>query len=167
VTSAKPCVYPTLQTRPVKPQAPTPGFSNKATYNDAFAAFLNKTKAPGEEETAKPAAPKSIPAAQPKVEPVKPSALSYPQLHEGNLPNSNVEVQRKQQEWTEGILKQTQMQQKASPPSQQRVKAERIVPYVSGQNQMFSTPASYENGQVFYKVKSNGSQPSQQKQQYC
>lgn len=81
-------------------------------------------------------------------------------------PKSETEVQQKQEMWTQKVLKQTQ--QKPPPSPQEKVKTERIQPYVTGQSQLFSVQPIVSNSQpVLYGIvnSNNATKSSQQKKQ--
>lgn len=164
IMSAKPSsIPPSLEL----PKAETPKVTKTSGYNDAFAQFLaGNTKPVVDPETPSPLKPVSdkhearIP---PKIsiEPGyhSPSPLlgqeSITQQTKKSSPAIVTTVQKKQEAWTSKILEQTQSQQ-------QKVKTERIQPYVSGQNSIYANQVKSENDQQVFCTIASAPAASQQ-----
>lgn len=178
-----------LKVNPGQPQlTPVVNATKGPTYSDAFAQFLmGKSSVPTE-----PAAPKALtPVQQPAravqvsthqtSSPFIPAGLIPPKtlvkvearhqpsankLQVANVKPLSVDETRKQQEeWTIKILQQTQQSKPA-----EKVKTERIQPYIAGQSELFSIKPIVTSGQpVLYGINSNDTAKSsqQKKQQSC
>lgn len=160
--SAKPSSLPSYLSQLPKPVPPKPLLSQQVTYNDQFAQFLSSSKKPSTPATSVPVnhpPPLVIPAnitAKVIVQPSQPPPLALsikqpmPTFSLVNKPPPiATPIQRKQEEWTQKVLYQSQQVAPA-----QKVKTERIQPYVQGQIQT-------DGGQkVYYTInRSTDAQP--------
>lgn len=176
VMSAKPSSLPKLpveevvpQTSKVKPAGPT--------YSDAFAQFLQGSSKSVESSsppklvsipqrplvvvTLKPGVPNKVVVGPSEPSSVPPPLTSAPNVHSKSGVSQEIKssdritpVQKKQEAWTNKVLDQTQSQQP------QRVKTEKIQPYVSGQNQLYTSQVRAENQQLFYTIQTSPTVPT-------
>lgn len=164
VMSAKPSSLPSYLAQLPKPVPPKPLLPQQITYNDQFAQFLSSSKKPPTATVSNPP-PLVIPAnitAKVVVQPSQPPPLAFPinkptqvvrivnksPAIVNTLPALVTPVQKKQKEWTQMVL--TQSQQAAST---QKVKTERIQPYVQGQSHLFTNQIQTDGGQkVYYTI---------------
>lgn len=157
--SAKPCSIPSNLIPTIKPEVQSQPKIKGPSFNNAFTQFLQKQSSgpsPNEDSkvkikspTTSPLKPTSIPT-KVIVQSIKPTP---PPLQLNKPPLTKVTpVQLRQEAWTNNILEQTQ---------QQRVKTERIQPYVSGQTSIYTNQLQAENGkQLFCTVVTNPSTSS-------
>lgn len=186
VMSAKPSSLPSYLATLPKPVPPKPLLPQQITYNDQFAQFLSSSKkveptlvshtkppalAMSSNVTAKvivqPSRPppltfatsKPPPLAFPTIKP-PPLAISInkptqPIAVVNKSPATVTPAQRKQEEWTQMVLNQSQQA-----ASTQKVRTERIQPYVQGQGQFYANPIQTNSG-PFYTIMNSapGAQP--------
>ena len=188
--TAKPSVLPYIPSPKPVDTTPKTNVTRGPSYNDAFAQFINKKAQPVENEPVKvrPVGPVagSPPASQVKystpvavlvkqVQAAPQVLIAAPAIQTQITPQDSSQVdfsvvQQRQEDWTSTVLQQ--MQQKKLPTSTniQRVKTERIQPYVSNQDNGMSVQQNTQGGQsVYYTIQNTqiGYQPqnSQQQQQ--
>lgn len=167
--SAKPSSLPTYLSQLPKPVPPKPLLPQQITYNDQFAQFLSSSKKP---ETAATSVvvintptlvnPSNI-TAKVIVQPSQPPPLALSINKPTQLtalvnksPTPVTPTQKKQEEWTQMVLTQSQ-----KTTSAQKVKTERIQPYVQGQSQLYANQIQGEGGQKVYYTIMNSSPTAQ------
>lgn len=169
VMSAKPSSLPSYLASLPKPVPPKPLLPQQKTYSDQFAQFLNSTKktvTTSPPSVSKPPA-SSVPSnvtAKVIVQPSQPPplALSITKPQQvvaivNKTPLIVTPAQRKQEEWTQMVLQQSQQA-----ASTQKVKTERIQPYVPGQSQLYLNQIQANGGSSsLYNImnSSSGTQP--------
>ena len=174
VMSAKPSSLPTHLLTPTKLESiAVPPKPNGPSFNNVFTQFLmmsQESKDNSAETSQEVPSPKVTPLKQicvpvkVIVQPIKQSTSQVKLLVQQKTPPMSTKVtsvQQQQEAWTNRILEQTQDQQKLS---QQRVKTERIEPYVSGQSTIYTNSLATENGKQLFCtiVSSTNSSPQRQ-----
>lgn len=165
VMSAKPSSLPPLL-EPPEVKSPKIIQPSGPSYNDAFARFLaGNSKRKEREDLTSPQkqSPEVVASTKVTIEITKHSSPHCNQEDITKLqesPTSSVTVvQRKQEAWTSKVLEQTEHLKKLV--ATQKVKTERIEPYVSGQNHLYTNEVRSEDGQkLFYTIESSQSQRS-------
>lgn len=147
VTLAKPSLLQNILPPKVLDTTPKVNVTRGPSYNDAFAQFITSSSRPnlGNEP------PKIVTSLVSEVQPqVK---LEIPQKVILSLPSVSI-VQKKQEAWTNNVLQQVQqMQRLPASTTIQRVKTERIQPYVSNQQNEMMVQQNVQPGQqVFYTI---------------
>lgn len=174
VMSAKPSSLPPLLELPkVEPKVKKP---TGPSYNDAFAQFLaGNSKPRDEEETLSPMKQSQVTheaketpkiTIHPNQQSSPPCKIQEPFVQQDKSPPAVVTiVQKKQEAWTSKVLEQTQSQlKKKQLATTEKVKTERIQPYVSGQNQLYTNQMRSENGQqIFYTIATSTTTSSPQR----
>lgn len=166
IMSAKPSTLPqNLALTPLTTKVNKP-VSSGPTYSDAFAMFLqgaSKTAEPTTIGAVRQTPPKppvapaiTIPVKviiQPASSQSKTVTLSQPTTLQTLplKPDHVTPAQKKQEAWTNKVLEQTQMKN----VQPQRVKTERIHPYVSGQNPLYTSQVRSDNQQLFYTIQTS------------
>lgn len=163
VMSAKPCSLPSNLLSTVKPQAPSAPKPSGPSFNNEFTQFLMSQSSKSAKALAetKDSADPEVPS--PKVSPVKPTSTPVKVVVPPNKQSpQHVKVvvqpskslvlnitpgQLQQEAWTRNVLIQSQQ---STTPSHQRVKTERIQPYVSGQNNIYTNQLQAENGKQLF-----------------
>lgn len=180
VMSAKPSLMPAIISPPVRAQPPKSSAAFGG-YNDAFAQFL---KVQTRVTPVKPPEP-TLPVAVSIVPQVNPTSVSANVVVQPinqqqtvtvrtaqvklppNLPEVQITiVQKKQEDWTEKVLQQTQKQQPKTFGATQRVTTERIQPYVSGQTPIYAIQENVRaetNQQVYYTIRNASNSSPQQR----
>lgn len=187
VMTAKPSSLPTYLAQLPKPVPPKPLLPQQKSYNDQFAQFLSSKKtAPAQtpivhnkaamqnannksttpNPSNKPAA-LAVPAnvtAKVVVHSSQPPPLALSTTNPKQMitivnksPTIVTPAQRKQEEWTQMVLSQSQQA-----ATSQKVTTERIQPYVPGQSQFYANPLQSNGGpNAFYTImnSASGAQP--------
>lgn len=146
VMSAKPSDLQNILPPKVLDTTPKVNVTRGPSYNDAFAQFITSSSRPPEPPKVANALP-STTSIQPQLKPQAIQQVTPP-------PQVVSIVQKKQEAWTNNVLQQVQQKKLPASTTIQRVKTERIQPYVSNQQNEMTVQQNVQPGQqVFYTIR--------------